>query len=304
MTQRLPTRFRRLAAASLIAAALAAPLAAAAQDPALKNAPRAPAPSFAEDQTLIGVIAGPQRAPANSARDAWRHPLESLTFWGLQPGLTVLEIDPAGGYWTEILAPYAAKTGGHYVAAGLPSATDPAASERAHKARLAFEAKVADPAVYGTIAYANFNEASGLTAAPNSVDLILTARNIHDWMSTPGAVEKDFASFAAALKPGGVLAVEEHRADPRPMVPEATDGYVSEDYVIAAAKQAGLVLEARSEVNANPKDSKNYPFGVWTLPPTRRTAPAGQPPNPSFDRTRYDAIGESDRMTLRFRKPA
>jgi predicted methyltransferase len=88
------------------------------------------------------------------------------------------------------------------------------------------------------------------------------------------------------------------------MVPAASDGYVSEDYVIAAAKQAGLVLEARSEVNANPKDSKNHPFGVWTLPPTRRTAPAGQPPNPSFDRARYDAIGESDRMTLRFRKPA
>jgi predicted methyltransferase len=303
MTQRPSIAFRRLALAGLAAAVLAAPLAVQAQEPALKNAPRAPAPSFTEDQTLIGIIGGPQRSAPNTVRDGWRHPLESLTFWGLQPGLTVLEIDPAGGYWTEILAPYAAKTGGHYIAAGLPSATDPAASDRAHKARLAFEAKVADPAVYGTIAYAAFTEASGLTAAPGTVDMILTARNIHDWMWTPGAVDKDFASFADALKPGGVLAVEEHRADPRPMVPEARDGYVSEDFVIAAAKKAGLVLDARSEINANPKDDKNHPFGVWTLPPTRRSAPNGQPADPKFDRARYDAIGESDRMTLRFHKP-
>lgn len=309
MTQTRPDLMRRLARISLVASlpfalSLAAPLAAQAQDEALKNAPRAPAPRFTEDQTLIGIIGGSQRAPANTARDAWRHPLESLTFWGLRPGLTVVEIDPAGGYWTEILAPYAARTGGRYVAAGLPSATDPAVSDRAHKARLAFEAKVADPAVFGTIAYADFTEAAGLAAAPESVDLILTARNIHDWMWTPGAVEKDFASFAAALKPGGVLAVEEHRADPRPMVPDARDGYVSEDYVIALAKKAGLVLDARSEVNANPKDGKSHPFGVWTLPPTRRSAPSGQPADPSFDHARYDAIGESDRMTLRFRKPS
>jgi predicted methyltransferase len=296
---------RRLALSGLaIAAFAAATPAALAQEPSLRDSPRAPAPSFTEDQTLIGIIGGPQRAPANTARDAWRHPLESLTFWGLQPGLTVLEIQPSGGYWTEILAPYAARTSGHYIAAGLPSATNPAVSEAAHKARAAFEAKVADQGVYGTVTYADFSSAAGLAAPPASVDLILTARNIHDWMWTPGAVEHDFASFAAALKPGGVLAVEEHRADPRPMVPQARDGYVSEDYVIAVARRAGLVLEARSEVNANPKDGKNHPFGVWTLPPTRRSAPSGQSPNPSFDHARYDAIGESDRMTLRFRKPA
>jgi len=292
---------RRVALWALAVAAFATT--ASAQEPSLRDAPRAPAPSFAEDQTLIGLIAGPQRAANNTARDAWRHPLESLTFWGLRPGLTVLEIQPSGGYWTEILAPYAAKTGGHYVAAGLPSATDPAVSEAGHKARAAFEAKVADPSVFGTVTYADFNAANGLTAPAGSVDLILTARNIHDWMWTPGAVDRDLASFAATLKPGGILAVEEHRADPRPMIPEARDGYVAEDYVIAAAKRAGLVLEARSDVNANPKDGKDHPFGVWTLPPTRRSAPAGQPANPSFDHARYDAIGESDRMTLRFRKP-
>ena len=289
------------ALSAVTAGALATPV--LAQDDQLRHAPHAPPPSFTEDQTLIGIIAGPQRSASNAARDAWRHPLESLTFWGLQPGLTVLEISPSGGYWTEILAPYAARTGGRYIAAGLPSA-DPSASEGARKARAAFDAKVADHAVYGTIAYADFSAAAGLTAPPASADLILTARNIHDWMWTPGAVDRDLASFAAALKPGGVLAVEEHRADPRPMVPEAHDGYVSEDFVIEAAKRAGLVLEARSDVNANPKDGKDHPFGVWTLPPTRRSAPAGQPPNPSFDHARYDTIGESDRMTLRFRKPA
>ena len=117
-------------------------------------------------------------------------------------------------------------------------------------------------------------------------------------------MDRDFASFADALRPGGVLAIEEHRADPRPMIGDAHDGYVSENFVIEAAKRAGLVLDARSDLNANPKDGKDHPFGVWTLPPTRRSSPPGQPPNPSFDHARYDAIGESDRMTLRFRKPS
>jgi len=241
MTHRSLSPLRALSLSVLAAAALTAPLSAHAQDQRLRDAPHAPAPSFTEDQALLGIINGPLRAPANVARDTWRHPLESLTFWGLQPGLTVLEIDPAGGYWTEILAPYAARTGGHYIAAGLPSA-DPAASEGARKARAAFEARVADHGVYGTITYADFSAAAGLTAPSASVDLILTARNIHDWMWTPGAVDRDFASFAEALKPGGVLAVEEHRADPRPMIGDAHDGYVSEAFVIAAAKRAGLIL--------------------------------------------------------------
>jgi len=303
MTHRPHPNVRSLALCAVGALALVAPSAGQAQENPMRQAPHAHAPSFTEDQTLIGIIGGPQRSANNVARDAWRHPLESLTFWGLQPGLTVLEIDPAGGYWTEILAPYAAQTGGHYVAAGLPNASDPAASEGARKARAAFDAKVADKGVYGVIGYADFSAAAGLNAQPASADLILTARNIHDWMWTPGAVDRAFAGFAATLKPGGILAVEEHRADPRPMIPEARDGYVSEEYVIAAAKRAGLVLDARSEVNANPKDGKSHPFGVWTLPPTRRSAPSGQPPNPSFDHARFDAIGESDRMTLRFRKP-
>ena len=304
MTHRPIFTLHALALAAVLAVPLAAPIAAHGQADQLRQAPHAPAPSFTEDQTLIGIIAGPQRSAANTVRDAWRHPLESLTFWGLQPGLTVLEIDPAGCYWTEILAPYAARTGGHYIAAGLPDLSDPALSEGARKSRAAFDAKVADHTAYGVVGYANFSAKNGLTAPPASVDLILTARNIHDWMWTPGAVDRDFASFADALRPGGVLAIEEHRADPRPMIGDAHDGYVSENFVIEAAKRAGLVLDARSDLNANPKDGKDHPFGVWTLPPTRRSSPPGQPPNPSFDHARYDAIGESDRMTLRFRKPS
>jgi predicted methyltransferase len=303
MTHHSPISYRALALSAAIALAFAAPIAVQAQDNPLRQAPRAPAPSFTEDQTLIHIIDGAQRSAIDKARDPWRHPLESLTFWGLQPGLTVLEIDPSGGYWTEILAPYAVQTGGRYIAAGLPNPTDPALSEAARRSRAGFEAKFADRGLYGVISYADFSAGGGLTAPPASVDLILISRNVHNLMWTPGGVDRAFTGFAAALKPGGVLAVEEHRADPRPMVADARDGYVSEAFVIEAAKRVGLVLDGRSEVNANPKDDKNHPFGVWTLPPTRRSAPAGQPSNPSFDHTRYDSIGESDRMTLRFRKP-
>jgi predicted methyltransferase len=137
--------------------------------------------------------------------------------------------------------------------------------------------------------------------APGSADMVITARNIHNWMWQPGMLDKALADFHAVLKPGGVLAVEEHRADPRPQVADARDGYVATANVIAAAEKAGFKLAGKSEVNANPKDAKDHPFGVWTLPPTRWTGPNGKA-DPAFDRTKYDAIGESDRMTLRFVK--
>jgi predicted methyltransferase len=242
------------------------------------------------DATLFAAVHSPQRLATDVARDRYRHPAESLAFWGLRPGMTVLEIWPSGGYWTEILAPYAKATGGRYIAA-LSSAAHP------------LPARFADKGLYGDIATAIFNEKSGPLAPPATIDLILTARNLHDWMWTPGMAEKSMADFFAALKPGGILAFEEHRADPRPMVKDATDGYVSTTYVIELAQHAGFTLDAQSGINANPKDTKDHPFGVWTLPPSRQDAPSGQPPNPAFDHTKYDAIGESDRMTLRFRKP-
>jgi predicted methyltransferase len=225
-----------------------------------------PIAAFAADAKLAAVIASPTRAHENMVRDGARHPAASLEFWGLKPGQTVIEIAPGGGYWSEILAPYAKNSGGHYMAA-------------MGRAGQKLPAKFSDKAAYGDIAYTVFSKDSGPLATANSADLVLTARNIHDWLWTPGMAEKSMRDFYAVLKPGGILAVEDHRADPRPQ-------------------------KAKSEINANPKDTKDHPFGVWTLPPSRQSAPNGQADNPAFDHSKYDAIGESDRMTLRFRKPA
>lgn len=248
-------------------------------------------PALAADKQLAAAVSSPSRATENSARDRFRHPEASLEFWGVKPRQTLIEIAPANGYWTEILAPYARATRGHYIAAE-------------GKAGQMLPAKFADKTVYGGISYTVFNDKSGPLGPSGSADLVLTARNIHDWMWTPGYAEKGMADFFAVLKPGGILAVEDHRADPRPQIGDARDGYVATATIVNMARKAGFVLEASSEINANPKDTKDHPFGVWTLPPTRQSAPGGQPPNPNFDHSKYDAIGESDRMTLRFRKPA
>jgi predicted methyltransferase len=248
------------------------------------------AAAITSDPALITAVAGANRSPAFVARDIYRHPSASLSFWGLKPKDTIVEIWPSGGYWTEILAPYAKATGGTYVAA-VASAAHPLA------------ARFSDKAVYGEIVTTVFNATSGPLVAPGTADFVLTARNIHDWLTTPGMTKKAFADFYAALKPGGLLAVEDHRADPRPMKKDASDGYMSTAVVVKLAEDAGFRLDAQSEINANPKDTKDHPFGVWTLPPTRRSAPPGQPADPTFDHAKYDAIGESDRMTLRFRKP-
>jgi predicted methyltransferase len=242
------------------------------------------------DGALASAVGSPTRSPQNAARDPYRHPRESLSFWGLRPGMTILEIWPGAGYWTDILAPYAQATGGKYIAA-LPSAST-------H-----LPAKFAQTSVYGTVATTVFDEKSPPLVAPGSADFVLLSRNLHDWMGTPGEPEKAMRDFYAALKPGGILAVEQHRADPRPMAKDASDGYMATSVVIKLAEDAGFRLAGQSEINANPKDTKDHPFGVWTLPPTRMSAPDGQPPNPKFDHAKYDAIGESDRMTLKFVKP-
>lgn len=254
-----------------------------------------------EDAALKTVLAGSQRGADNAARDGARHPYESLKFWGLKPGLTVIEVAPGGGYWTEILAPYAKATGGTYVA-GVADLANPKISDGAKKGRADFEAKYADTAKYGPITYVGFGQVSGPLGAPGSADIVITARNIHNFMYQ-GVLDKSMSDFYAVLKPGGVLAVEEHRADPRPQKDDVSDGYVAVATVVAAAEKAGFKLAAQSEINANPKDTKDHPFGVWTLPPTKRNANPGTTPDPAFDRTKYDAIGESDRMTLRFVKP-
>lgn len=260
-------------------------------------------PAFAADAALKAAVAAPHRPAEDVARDGARHPYESLSFWGLKPGQTVIEVSPGNGYWTEILAPYAKATGGTYIA-GVADLSNPKLSEGARKGRAAFEARFADESRYGKVAYANFGAASGPLGAPGSADFVLTARNVHNWTVQPGVADKVFADFFAVLKPGGLLAVEDHRADPKPENSAGADGYLATATVIALAQKAGFTLDAQSEINANPKDTKDHPFGVWTLPPVKRTAPGGQPADPTFDRTKYDAIGESDRMTLRFRKPS
>jgi predicted methyltransferase len=247
-------------------------------------------PGIWADGALATAVTSPLRAPKNVARDRYRHPRESLSFWGLRPGMTILEIWPSAGYWTEILAPYAKATSGRYIAA-VPNASRP------------LPAKFADKSVYGDIPTTVFNEKSPPMAPSGTADFVLLARNLHDWMGEPGVPEKAMADFYTTLKPGGILAVEQHRADPRPMKKDASDGYMSTAVVVQLAEKAGFKLEDQSEINANPKDTKDHPFGVWTLPPTRQSAPSGQPANPAFDHSKYDAIGESDRMTLRFRKP-
>ncbi len=262
-----------------------------------------PAAGPAQDAVLASVLAAPHRADANRARDAARHPAQTLGFWGLKPGATVLEISPGAGWWTEILAPYAARTGGRYVTTGAVI-EGPGATDASRVSRKTFEDRFADKALYGSVTVVPFSAATRGLGPANSVDLAFTARNIHNWLGTPGRLDAVFADLYAVIRPGGVLGVKEHRSDPLPMKPGASDGYVSEAFVIAAATKAGFVLDGRSEINANPKDTKDHPFGVWTLPPTRNSAPTGMSPNLEFDHEKYDAIGESDRMTLRFRKPA
>jgi len=262
------------------------------------QAKRAGAPQFDENAALKAAVESAGRKPENKARDVYRRPFESLTFWGLQPGMTVIEIQPGGeAWWSEILVPYAKATGGTYLA-GYNDSTNPNYSDAARKSRADFEARFGVRAI-------DFGMRAGVGAPDGSADFVLVARAFHNWARTEGATERFMGEFFRVLKPGGVLAIEQHRAaEGRPVLETAEQGYVPESYVIEAAKKAGFVLEARSELNANPKDTKDHPFGVWTLPPVRRSAAQGQPADPNFDHSRYDAIGESDRMTLRFRKPA
>jgi predicted methyltransferase len=264
-------------------------------------------PSIPPLPALAPFINDPKRPAADRARDKFRHPLESLTFWGVTASWpiyrhpVILDLQPGGGYWTEILAPYLRSFGGFYIA-GVADLDDPKLSEGARRGRALFEAAHSDEARYGKIIYAGFGPRSDRLAPPGTVSMILSSREIHDWLPA-GYADKAMADCFAALQTGGIFAVEDHRADPRPEKPGWPDGYVNTSTVVAAAKKAGFTLAASSEINANPKDTKDHPFGVWTLPPSRQSAPNGQPANPDFDHSNYDAIGESDRMTLRFIKP-
>lgn len=247
-----------------------------------------PAPSI--DPALAAAIASPTRTPAFTARDAVRHPAEELSFLGLRPGMTVVELWPGGGYWTEILGAYLAPKGTYYVA--LPPSGD--AEEDAGVAR--WRTRIAAQADHlATIHETALGAGHDDIAPPGSADLVLTFRNLHNWMDGGYATEALAACFKA-LKPGGILGIEEHRGrNSVPQDPKAANGYVRQDYAIALARKAGFELIGASEINANPKDTKDWVDGVWTLPPTLSQG--------DKDRARYVAIGEADNFVLKFRKP-
>lgn len=255
----------------------------------------------AERMTIAQAVAGDWRDPADRARDGARHPAETLSFWQLRPGQRVVEIGPGGGYWTHILAPYLAANGGTLI----PTFRDPElATPQQRAARERFLAEyTANPALFGTLQPGVLDPASTRPIAePGTVDLIISSRNFHGFY-LQGTKDFVLRQMFAALKPGGLVGIEQHRGlATQPNNPSS--GYVRQDVVIAEMAAAGFQFVASSEINANPRDTKNHPFGVWTLPPTRQSAPRGQPDNPAFDHAPFDAIGESDRMTLLFRKPA
>ncbi|GAB2628701.1 class I SAM-dependent methyltransferase [Novilysobacter erysipheiresistens] len=268
--------------------------AATADAPAATEAPTTAA-AATPDAALQAAIAGDWRDPANVARDKYRHPAETLAFFGLQPQQTVVEITPGGGWYAEILAPYL-RDGGHYVAAVVDPAALPEGGGRDYqqRSRDGLDKKFsAAPAQFDAAEVVAYDPAKPVFGAAGSADLVLTFRNVHNWRSD-GIAQEMFDGFFAVLKPGGTLGVVEHRAI-ADVAADDESGYVGQDQVVALAEAAGFVLEEASEINANPLDTKDHPNGVWTLPPGNNHDDA--------DDAKYQAIGESDRMTLRFRKP-
>lgn len=252
----------------------------------------APAKSDTTATAIDAALAGAHRSEANKARDVHRHPKETLMFFGLRDDMTVVEIWPGGGGWyTEVLAPVLREKGTLYAAHPPPNPTATSSAVKSYREKLA-----ANPAVYDKVVITSLGpDTTTDIAPPGSADMVLTFRNIHNWMGRDYAPKVWEAAFKA-LKPGGILGVVEHRGNPAvPQDPKARSGYVNEDFAIQMIEAAGFKLVARSEINANPKDTKDYAEGVWTLPPTYELG--------EKDKAKYAAIGESDRFTLKFQKP-
>ncbi len=247
-------------------------------------------------QALGDILAGTQRSEANRARDQYRHPKETLLFFGIRPEMRVLEVWPEPGWYTEVIAPLVRDRGKYYAGVIAP---DPASRNITNRLE-AFRGKLASrPDLYGQVEVVTLPTDGSDVLPPDSLDMIVTFRNLHDWMARDQASHV-FATLYKALKPGGVLGVVDHRGphgtpqEPRAQDPQARNGYVDEDYAVRLIEAQGFKLEAKSQVNSNPRDTKDYPQGVWTLPPTYRLG--------EQDREKYAAIGESDRFTLKFVK--
>ena len=239
--------------------------------------------------TIEEAVASEYRTPENRQRDGARHPVETLTFFGLKPEMTVVEISPGMGWYSQILAPLLAEKGKYYAA-------QPAGDgEYLVKMRENYTAWLkANPELESKVVVTSLNPGKEPIAPDGTADMVVTFRNVHNWISN-GVEAAAFKSFHKALKPGGILGVVEHRENPKKKRdPKAKNGYVLEKDVIRMAEKAGFKLVEKSEVNANPRDTKDHPEGVWTLPPTYRLG--------DKDREKYAAIGESDRMTLKFVK--
>jgi predicted methyltransferase len=247
------------------------------------------------DDALKAAIAAKSRTPANVERDVYRHPYETLSFFGIKPTMTVVELVPGGGWYTEILAPYL-RDHGKLITGGNDLASP---NENERKGAERFMARLnAKPEAYNKVSVGVFSAGRKYEYAPaGSVDMVVTFRNIHNWIPLgPEKLKELFGSVYTSLKPGGVFGVVEHRLPAsKTQDAEASSGYMHEKYVIGLAEAAGFKLAAKSEINANPKDSADHKGGVWALPPTYA--------NKDEDRAKFQAIGESDRMTLKFVKP-
>ncbi|HEY4127475.1 MAG TPA: methyltransferase [Gammaproteobacteria bacterium] len=254
-------------------------------------APQPAADSSGVDTALSQALAGSWRDPANASRDQYRHPKQTLEFFGLKPDMTVVQLWPGNGWYTEVLAPVL-REHGQLIDAVVPAKGD---SESDGTVRYLGKLK-AKPDVYGKVKVVDFSPPAKMDlGAEGSADMVLTFRNLHNWQGRD-QLDNVFQAAFKVLKHSGVFGVCEHRAAAGKSVDQVfKTGYMPVDYVIEEAEKAGFKLAGQSEINANPKDTKDYPQGVWTLPPTYTLG--------DKDKTKYAAIGESDRMTLKFVKP-
>jgi predicted methyltransferase len=287
--------FRIILASCMLAASLTAAIAASADPQAASTMPGGSATSTGVDMGAIDrAVGGQWRNPNNVARDKYRHPRETLAFFGIKPNQTVMEITPGAGWYMEILAPLLHDHGRYIGILDDPASVKPEDRAETEDSNDRLEAKIANhPDQFVLTLITTIDPAAPVLGAPGTADEVLTFRNVHNWVMA-GTQAAMFKAMFNVLKPGGVLGLTDHRAKPGPAT-DGTQGYLTEEQVIGYATAAGFVLDAKSEINANPKDTRDYPKGVWTLPPTLTPG--------EVDKAKYLAIGESDRMTLRFVKP-